>query len=311
MDASASKEVRCFVRGNIANKLQFLQQFIQLKNCQKRIIKMKKQVKLYFWFVLTVTITVSLGGCASKFKNISPADDFLQKKNVSIGLIWTSQANMHYPAGPEYTAKYYMLGQQGLLDKAVAHSFSDKLVTALCDIKLKNLMEEHYFNVFQRAFEDNNFNVKINPEPYCWKNFRLGTNEYCTNALETKNVELKQVGEGPLQTPIGCMVYNYKPVIADLGVDYLLSIDLIQHGTGRTYFAMSPTSPPQGYTLLVSYLIDGKTDKVISQHISSVVEPVQGEWDEPPEYTNLMKAAETSFEIAINEVFIDIFKQAP
>ena len=286
-------------------------QFSQLKYYQERNNEMKKRLKLYFWFLLAISISLLVGGCASKFQNILPPDDFLKKKNASIGLIWTSQANIHYPAGPEYTAKHYMMGSQGLLDVAIARSFSNKLVKVLSEVKLKDLMREHYFNVFQRAFENYNFNVKINPEPYCFKKFRLGTNEYCTNALEPKTIELKKVGEGSLLMPIGCMVYDYKPVIADLGVDYLLVIDLINHGTGRTYFAMSPTSPPKGYTVLVSYLIDGKTEEVISQHISSVVEPVKGEWDEPPAYSNLVMAVRASFEIAINEVFIDIFKQAP
>jgi len=272
---------------------------------------MKERAILYFWFLLAVAISLFLGGCASKFENILPPDNFLQKKNVSIGLIWTSQANVHYPGGPEYTAKHYMVGNQGLLDAVVARSFSDKLVKVLGEIKLKDLMREHYFNVFQRAFESHNFNVKISPEPYCFKKFRLGTNEYCTNVLDPKTVEIKKVGDGLLQMPIGCMVLDYKPVITDLGVDHLLVIDLIHHGTGRSYFAMTPTSPPKGYTVLVSYLINGRTEEVISQHISYVVEPVNGEWDEPPAYPNLMKAARASFEIAINEVFIDIFKQAP
>ena len=204
---------------------------------------MKERVKLYSWFVLAVAIIVFLGGCASKFNNILPPDDFLQKKNVSIGLIWASQTNMHYPDGPEYIAKHYMLGQQGLLDMAVARSFSDKLEKALSEIKIKDLMQKHYFNVFQRAFENNNFNVKINPDPYC------GKNEYCTNALDVKTMKVKKIGDSLFEMPFTAVIYDYKPVIADLGVNYLLMIDLIMHGTGRSYYGMLPTSPPKGYTV--------------------------------------------------------------
>ena len=261
---------------------------------------MKKQVKLYFWLVLTVIIGALLGGCAPVFKNILPPDNFLQKENTSIGLIWTSNANLNYPEGPEYTAKHFMLGAQGLLDMAVAHSFSDKLGKALSEIKIKDLMQKHYFNVFQPAFENKNFYVKINTNPYCQKKHNFGTfNEYCTNSLDTT------------KTSTGSLGYDYKPVIANLNVDYLLVIEISMYGTGRSYYGMLPISPPKGYTVLSSYLIDGKTQDVISQRGSTVVEPVKGEWDDPPQYANLMKAAETSLEIAINEVFIDIFKQAP
>lgn len=276
---------------------------------------MKEQAKRYLLFVLTVTIAVYLGGCTNKFRNFSPSDNFLQSKNASIGLIWTSNANLHYPEGSEYTAKYYMLGDQRLLDRAVARFFSGKLVTVLGEIKLKDLMREHYFNVFQPAFENKNFIVKINTEPYCRNilNFipYCSKNEYCTNILDVKNLEAMKISDSIFEVPFIDTRYDYKSVISSLGVDYLLVIDLISHGIGRSYSGTLAISPPKGYTMLVSHLIDGKTEHVISQHVSSVVEPVEGEWDEPPKYINLMNASEASFEIAINEVFIDIFKQAP
>jgi len=266
---------------------------------------MKKQVKLYFWFVLALVLGVSLGGCASKFENISPPDNFLQQKNASIGLIWETNYHLQYPVGPELTAKHHMLGQQGLLDIAVARSFSDKLSTVLSTVKIKDLMSKHYLNVFQGAFANNNFNVKIKTEPYCSKN------EYCKNVLDAKDLKAMIISDSVFEMPFFAVSYDYKPVIAEFGVDYLLVIDLSIHGTGRSYYGMLPTSPPKGFTELRSYLINGRTEKVISQHVSSVVEPVKREWDEPPKNAHLMKASEASFEIAINEVFIDIFKQAP
>ena len=268
---------------------------------------MKKQRKLLLGFSFVILISLLAGGCASKFDDISTPDDFLQNKDASIGLIWTSQINIHYPEGPEYTAKHYMLGQQGLLDIAVSRKFSEKIENALSKIKLEELMKERFFPVFQAAFENYNFSVKIKSEPYCWKKFRLGSNKYCENALDIKKMEIKKAGE----MPIPVFTFDYKPVFEELGVDYLLVIDLIQHGTGRSYFAMAPTSPPKGTTMLTSHLIEHKEQAVLSQHLCSIVEPVQGEWDEPPEYANLLKAARQSFEIAVDEVFIDIFKEAP
>jgi hypothetical protein len=274
---------------------------------EERSDTMKEQRILLLGFSFVVVISVLFGGCASNFNNISPPDSFLQNKNASVGLIWVCQMNIQYPEGPEYTAKHYMLGHQGLLDTVVSLKLSEKLANALNKIKLEELMKERFFPVFQAAFENYNFNVKIKAEPYCWKKFRLGSNKYCENALDIKKMEIKKAGE----MPIPVFTFDYKPVFEELGVDYLLVIDLIQHGTGRSYFAMTPTSPPKGTTMLTSHLIEHKEQAVLSQHLCSIVEPVQGEWDEPPEYANLLKAARDSFEIAVDEVFIDIFKEAP
>lgn len=213
---------------------------------------------------------------------------------------------MQYPKG-EYTAKHVVLGQQGIVDVLINRALADKLVKQLEKVKLKDLLEEYFFSVFQHAFEDNNFIVKINTEPYCVKRWRLYSNKYCTNGIVRKDYKMAKLG---IQT-ILCFTYDYKPIVEDLDVDYLLVIDLKSHGTGRTYFSFVPTSPPKGFTQLISYLIDGKTGEVLSQHFLSIIEPVQGEWDETPEYANLMQAAKRSFEIAIDEVFIDIFKAAP
>ncbi len=267
-------------------------------------------MKYLYTFFYMLIFTLILGGCATKFQHVPPPEDFLHKKEVSIALIWTSSVNIHYPEGPEFTAKHHMLGNQGLLDIVVARSFSDKLISVLGDIKIKDLMHEHYFNVFKPAFEDKGFNVIIKTKPYCHKKYRLGTNEYCTNHLDVKDMSVSKYGDDAWDF-LAETFYDYKPVINELDVDYLLVIQLERFGTGRSYFAAVPTSPPKGVARLVYYLIDTTTEKTISKYISSVVEPVQGEWDQEPEYPNLVKTVNNAFEIAIDEVFIDIFKHAP
>ena len=250
-------------------------------------------------------------GCAKKFVNVPVSEDFLQKKGSRIGLVWTSIINNDYPEGPEYTAKHYLLGQQGLLDIAVSRSFSDKISTALQKIKTNQLMKIFYFDVFTRAFEDQGFIVKSKTDPYCFKKYRMGSNKYCDNPLTLKTVELSTVTDSAFEMPLADRIYDFGPVISELGVDYVLAITLHRQGTGRSYYAIVPTSPPQGTTILAAYLIEGNTQKIISKHITSIVEPVIGEWDTPPDYENLMAASRRSFELAMDDVFISIFNRAP
>ena len=258
---------------------------------------------LSLWCLLIMSASL-LTGCGAKFQDIPAPDQFAANQGEKIGLVW-----MLWPQepGPDYQAKHYCLGQMGLLDIAIVRAFAHELEDALSKNIINDLIEQNYLRTFTPAFEDVGFSVKVNPTPYCVKKFRLSSNELCTN-------EIKQIGQklcGVYATPQFEPVYDYKPIFDELDVDYLLMIDIVRHGTGRNYYAGVPTSPPKGVTTVFMFLVARNTMDMVSKRYVSVVEPAVGAWDEPPEYTNLMQASRDSFEAALDDIFIDIFKQAP
>lgn len=269
---------------------------------------MRKVITKLSHIFFMLLLSMFLGACG-KFQQISTPDDFVQTEKGKIGLIWittvTATGLMFLSETGVPTASHYFIGAQGLLDVAVNNALASELKGALTKIKTQDVIQQKYFNVFRPAFENNNFTVVEKVAPYC----TFLHEEFCPEPFE--RVDWNMVKIGGSSQPIALNIYDYSEIIKELDVDYLFVINVIEFGSGRSYFSMVPTSPPKGKTTLVSYLIDGQTNKIISQNGFTIVESVEGEWDEPPEYPNLMKAVHKAFEIAMDEVFIDTFKQAP
>lgn len=255
-----------------------------------------------FQWVSLIILGWLVTGCGAKFKNISPDDNLLMEQGQSIGLVWISGIQVGPDEDQKFTAKNIQLGNQGLLDMAVNHTLNAKLRNALDKIEVQTLVDKHYFSVFASAFEDVGFTVKRDSIPYC-----VEQNQNCNKYVELKDTQYLGLYEFPQIRNI----YGFDPIIDNMDVDYLLAIGVELIGTGRNYFSMVPTSPPKGVTVVFSYLIERKTGEVVSQHLSTVTEDPKGEWDQPPEYEILSQAAKDSFEIAMDEIYIDIFKQAP
>ncbi len=282
---------------------------------------MKTQKLYIFPYSFILVISLFLEGCSTKFENISVQDDFLTQQGVSIGLIWVKGSIDMKNTAQHYLLGDYLLGKPEILDIAINQKLSNMLSESLEKINLQDEMKDHFFNLFKQAYENSGFNVKVDATPYCWKSIHRKMN---INSKKPINRKIKPLCEKTLDLAKGDEMkilqnnevrielrnFDYQPIIREMDVDYLFVIVLYQHGTGRTYFTAIPTSPPKAITSLISYLIDGNGN-IISQHLSSVLELAQGEWEDPPAYVNLMKAANLSLEKAMDDVFIDVFKQAP
>ena len=262
---------------------------------------MKNQSRCVQWAIIII-LGLLLTACGTKFKNISPKENLLTKQGKSIGLVWISGIQVGPDENQKYVAQHIQLGTQGLLDIAINAAMAADLKDALEKINVDALVEKHFFKVFTPAFDEVGFVIKNDPVAYC-----LELNKNCTNQVGLLDTELL----GAYEFPQFRNIYDFKSLINKLDVDYLLVVAVELVGTGRSYFSMVPTSPPKGVAVVFSYLIERKTGSVISQHLASVTEDSKGEWDQPPEYDNLMQAARDSLEIAMDEIYIDIFKQAP
>ena len=84
--------------------------------------------------------------------------------------------------------------------------------------------------------------------------------------------------------------YDYKPITDDLQVDYLLVLEIIRFGVARHYYGFIPTGNPAGWVALRSSFIDARTNELIAQQFSNINEPVSKEWDQPPDYNEVVNA---------------------
>jgi hypothetical protein len=171
-------------------------------------------------------------------------------------------------------------GSQGLLDIAVASIFDADLRThleqkdlgAFLDIKEK----------FAEQIQNQGLKAKIIDEVIDME----------TLARETKG---NQKGNGP----------NYQVLADRYGLDYLLLLKVNGAGVTRQYFGFIPLGAPKGYCEAKGELIKLNTNQTCWMYTmapgSSVV-PINGKWNNPPEYREIDSAVEKAVAMAMVEL---------
>lgn len=90
---------------------------------------------------------------------------------------------------------------------------------------------------------------------------------------------------------------NREIILRQAEGDKVLTLELRAVGARRTYYGFIPTGAPEAYCLLVGELIDPKDKKVLWRHESEIIHPIQGAWDQSPNYPNFTSA----LNVAVNE----------
>ena len=105
------------------------------------------------------------------------------------------------------------------------------------------------------------------------------------NRLQKRNINLQVVADA-----VSDDEKTYPAFAARLGADELLVIRLEAFGATRNYYSFIPTGAPKAYCVLFGELTNEKTHTVLWRHRAMASEMVQGPWDQPPNYPNLMNA---------------------
>lgn len=232
-----------------------------------------------------------LSGCAGTMKNVPLPQDFAAKKGT-VGLVFLTT-----PEHPKPSAMYYNIGAQGLLDTAINRSIAGKLIDRLEKEDISPLVKQHYLTVFNDALSLNGFQVKTSDGVYDHKLL--------------KRVDREMVKDSSTKFIFSSYTYDYAPIFEELKTDYLMILEVYRFGVGRNYFGFVPTGSPKAWTALKCSLVERTSNSVIGQHFARILEEVNGEWDEPPEYPILMKAVSVSFEKSVDEIFTNLFQRAP
>ncbi|MBY0463070.1 MAG: hypothetical protein K2Q34_07810 [Alphaproteobacteria bacterium] len=163
---------------------------------------------------------------------------------------------------------YYNAGSQGLLDFAVTAMMTDSITKRIQEINAKSIVNEHYYNVFKKSFENKSFGVRI--VPY---------------VLDKKDLECFHKNE-EIFAPYDLMFLRIK-----YNAEYALILDPQIFGLKRSYHGFIPVSEPYGYADIKFYIIN-LTDNTIVGHYNGRSEiSVPAEWDTAPEYPELVRAA--------------------
>ena len=205
-------------------------------------------------YVALLFICAGLIGCASTVqKPIELDSQFWGDKNQTIGVAMTTLP----------PSELALVGNQGLLDLAINKGINSKLSTQISTWKLHDtatIPEEIVAKLLAKGYKAKRVDEVIDLTQY----------------KETKFRE-------------GFFSRDLTPLQAKFGVDRLLLISYTASGAFRVYYSVVPTSVPTPQVGGVGAVIDLRDNHLLWYKPFAVVQPAQGEWDQP-NYSNLSNA---------------------
>lgn len=119
--------------------------------------------------------------------------------------------------------------------------------------------------------------------------------------------QLKQRSIGSVVDPTP--IANDKALLAKAGGDKLLALKLQAVGIRREYsMGIISGGAPQAYCVLIGELIDpSNPKKPLWRSEIEVMQPVQGKWDQPPHFPNVMAALNEATTAARTELLDSFF----
>lgn len=164
----------------------------------------------------------------------------------------------------------YEMGQQGLLDYAINSAMNKSMDAYLSRTDLS------WYKTLPTTF---------------------------ASRLKQRNIIAKRYDE-----QMDAKQLNYASVANLTDSDKLLIIKLQAVGAKRNYYSVIPTGAPEAYCVMTGELIDVNHDnQVLWRHETTVSEPIQGTWDQPPNYPNLTSALKVAVNSAQQELVDSFF----
>jgi len=218
---------------------------------------------------------VALSGCAVIQKPIPASQALFTDHESTVAVVMTKM--------PEPDAR--MTGAQGILDIAINRSMAKPIV--------ERLQKQDFSTV-------------------------AGLPKQMTEGLEARHMKAVLVQE-PLDVASmsqftegsgeGIARLDYRPLAKKYDAQRVLVLSPVWLGTTRAYHGFLPLGAPSGYVAIIGRLVDLKTNKLLWYQPIEGNEFAAGEWDEAPDYPNLMKAVSSSADYAANRLRASFFME--
>lgn len=208
-------------------------------------------------------VTVILTGCATK--PVAVPVTFWEQRSTPVAIAVAETPKQ---------GDFVMQGNQGLLDVAIAAMVTGEVRAATKKVDATSFLKVQ--QEFADALREAGFVPQIVPS----------------------HVNLKKL---PNRSRDSDFETDLTSIVKPTGCRYVLVLELLNYGALRTYYAFIPTSAPSGFAAIRGRLVDTKDYKVLwdtgNAPLDCIVqEPVAGEWKQPPDYANLMAAADRALQ---------------
>lgn len=218
---------------------------------------------------------VALSGCAVIQKPIPASPALFTDRESTVAVVMTKM--------PEPAAR--MTGAQGILDIAINRGLAKPIV--------ERLQKQDFSTVaalpkkMAEGLESRQMKTVLIQE-----------------SLDVATMSQFTEGSGD-----GIARLDYRPLAKKYDAQRLLVLSPMWLGTTRAYHGFLPLGAPSGYVAIVGQLVDLKTNKLLWYQSIESSQFAAGDWDEAPEYPNLMKAVSSSTDDAANRLRASLFME--
>ena len=218
---------------------------------------------------------VALSGCAVIQKPIPASEALFTDRESTVAVVMTKM--------PEPNAR--MTGAQGILDIAINRGMAKPIV--------ERLQKQDFSTVatlpkkMAEGLEARQMKVVLIQEP-----------------LDVASMNQFTEGSGE-----GIARVDYRPLAKQYNAQRLLVLSPMWLGTTRAYHGFLPLGAPTGYVAIVGQMVDLKTNRLLWYQSIESSAAASGEWDEAPEYPNLMTAVSNSTEAAARRLRASFFME--
>lgn len=223
--------------------------------------------------ILLLLMSTFLVGCGQP--NIPLPDEFWESpsKTIGIGIATT-------PDG----GGYFKIGAQGLLDLAINEAAASSEIKHLRSMRADNF--KAIINVFQEELERQGFSVIV-----------------CPNDIVLANI--------PKCSEKGTYTYDLKNHVQSSNCDYFILLQLKSYGAARDYYGFIPLSAPRGAAHVHGAMVDIHNRTIWHYNSPGLMDgtPVDGKWNQPPDYPNLSHAVNKAIEKAEYLLTVNFFDE--
>lgn len=163
---------------------------------------------------------------------------------------------------------------------------SGSLPAKIQTITLGSLVDAHYLQKFGREFTSKEFKANL---------LRLPLDK---NDLQSYS----KGGDKPFWIDL-------KKFKDELGLDYVLYLEIPSFGAKQSFYGgFFATGAPRGSTQVDVYLVETKTNNIVSEYHGKKEIDVNGKWDNPPDYPEMLEAVNKSFQSCLEEAALYFFE---
>lgn len=230
---------------------------------------MKNKLRL----ILIGSVILALAGCATA-PNVTLSQNFWQNHKLKQKVV---VATDEIPV-----AGLYQTGSEGLLDYVMNDVVTSNFQTYLKHYPVQSLSKIKW--MFLKKLQARHMNAKV-----------------YGRAIDTSKLVNYSGSAAKFATK------NYTPLVAKIGPHKLLMVSVTSVGAERSYYGFIPLGAPKAICDLEGRLINLQNNRILWRYRVSVVLPIPGKWDQPPNYPMFTKTLQRAIVTAQQKLLDGFF----